>query len=60
MEINIEAAENVITEENAQETLTQAQQIGALESVLFVTGEPIPKAEMDANPSLQGQQNPGY
>ncbi|MBO4563229.1 MAG: SMC-Scp complex subunit ScpB [Clostridia bacterium] len=46
MEINIEAAENVITEENAQETLTQAQQIGALESVLFVTGEPIPKAEI--------------
>ena len=21
---------------------------------------PIPKAEMDANPSLAGQQNPGY
>lgn len=46
MEQEINAVETIPAEETPAPELTQRQLIGALESVLFVTGEPIPKAEI--------------
>lgn len=46
MEQEINAVETIPAEEAPAPELTQRQLIGALESVLFVTGEPIPKAEI--------------
>ncbi|MBO4849032.1 MAG: SMC-Scp complex subunit ScpB [Clostridia bacterium] len=46
MEQEINAVETIPAEETPAPELTQRQLIGALESVLFVMGEPIPKAEI--------------
>lgn len=52
-------------ERSAAQNNNVVNQLGNIDRISYEAGDyrfvwPIPKAEMDANPQLKGQQNPGY